>query len=47
VTVRVDSAVDVPRAVYEHAVICEHAHERLIQLTRPARRADLAAHAPH
>ena len=28
VTVRVDSAVDVPRAVYEHAVICEYAHER-------------------
>jgi len=34
VTVRVDSAVDVPRTVYEHAVICEHAHERLIQLAR-------------
>jgi hypothetical protein len=34
VTVRVDSAIDVPRAVYEHAVICEHAHERLIQLAR-------------
>ena len=37
VTVRVDSAVDVPRAVYEHAVICEHAHERLKQLARGAR----------
>ncbi len=36
VTVRVDSAVDVPRAVYEHAVICEHAHERLKQLARGA-----------
>jgi hypothetical protein len=47
VTVRVDSAVDVPRAVYEHAVICEHAHERLIQLTRAARRVDLAAPGPH
>jgi hypothetical protein len=34
VTVRVDSAVDVPRAVYEHAVICEHAHERLKHLAR-------------
>jgi hypothetical protein len=34
VTVRVDSAVDVPRAVYDHAVICEHAHERLKQLAR-------------
>jgi hypothetical protein len=32
VTVRVDTAADVPRAVYEHAVICEHAHERLVQL---------------
>ena len=47
VTVRVDSAVDVPRAVYEHAVICEHAHERLIQLTRAPRRVDLAAPGPH
>jgi hypothetical protein len=36
VTVRVDTATDVPRAVYEHAVICEHAHERLIQLARRA-----------
>jgi hypothetical protein len=34
VMVRVDSATDVPRAVYEHAVICEHAHERLRQLSR-------------
>jgi hypothetical protein len=34
VTARVDSAMDVPRAVYEHAVICEHAHERLVQLAR-------------
>lgn len=34
VTVRVDSAVDVPSAVYEHAVICEYAHERLRQLSR-------------
>ncbi len=33
---RVDSAVDVPRAVYEHAVICEHAHERLKQLALSA-----------
>ena len=37
VTVRVDSAVDVPRAVYEHAAICEHAHERLKQLARADR----------
>jgi hypothetical protein len=46
VTVRVDAAMDVPRTVYEHAVICEHAHERLIQLVRrsPARaRAGTAA----
>jgi hypothetical protein len=27
--VRVDSTLDVPRAVYEHAVYCEHAHELL------------------
>lgn len=27
--VRVDSTLDVPRAVYEHAVICEYAHEHL------------------
>lgn len=32
VSVRVDSAMDVPRAVYEHAVVCEYAHERLRQL---------------
>lgn len=31
--VRVDSRLDVPRAVYEHAVICEHAHARLLDLT--------------
>ncbi|GAA3734985.1 hypothetical protein GCM10022225_16860 [Plantactinospora mayteni] len=30
--VRVDSSVDVPQAVYEHAVVCEYAHERLRQL---------------
>jgi hypothetical protein len=30
--VRVDSTLDVPRAVYEHAVVCEYAHERLRQL---------------
>lgn len=29
VPVRVDSRLDVPRAVYEHAVICEYAHELL------------------
>jgi hypothetical protein len=34
VVVRVDSGLDVPRAVYEHAVICEYAHERLKQLAR-------------
>nr|BFE56591.1 hypothetical protein GCM10020063_011170 [Dactylosporangium thailandense] len=33
VAVRVDSRLDVPRAVYEHAVVCEYAHERL---RRPA-----------
>jgi hypothetical protein len=30
--VRVDSNVDVPQLVYEHAVICEYAHARLCQL---------------
>lgn len=30
--VRVDSTLDVPRAVHEHAVVCEQAHERLRQL---------------
>jgi hypothetical protein len=30
--VRVDSNVDVPRAVYEHALICEYAHARLREL---------------
>ncbi|GAA1756037.1 DUF6999 family protein [Luedemannella helvata] len=29
VPVRVDSGLDVPRAVYEHAVICEYAHGHL------------------
>jgi hypothetical protein len=32
--VRVDSSVDVPAAVYEHAVICEYAHARLLRLAR-------------
>ncbi|HZN70783.1 MAG TPA: hypothetical protein VFC00_03740 [Micromonosporaceae bacterium] len=30
--VRVDSNTDVPRAVYEHAVICEYAHAHLLRL---------------
>jgi hypothetical protein len=30
--VRVDSNVDVPLLVYEHAVVCEYAHARLCQL---------------
>jgi hypothetical protein len=29
--VRVDSQLDVPRAVYEHAVICERAHAQLLR----------------
>jgi hypothetical protein len=33
-TVRVDSTLDVPRAVYEHAVYCEHAHALLLSLGR-------------
>jgi hypothetical protein len=36
--VRVDSNVDVPQAVYEHALICEYAHARLRQLRDEARR---------
>jgi len=31
-TIRADSSMDVPRAVYEHAVICEYAHAHLIRL---------------
>jgi hypothetical protein len=34
--VRVDSNVDVPAMVYEHAVRCEYAHARLRQLGQPA-----------
>ena len=30
--VRVDSCLDVPRAVYEHAVVCEQAHALLVSL---------------
>lgn len=36
--VRVDSNVDVPQTVYEHALICEYAHARLRQLRDEARR---------
>jgi hypothetical protein len=32
--VRVDTGIDVPTAVYQHAVICECAHERLRELAR-------------
>ncbi len=32
VVVRVDSTLDVPRAVYEHAVVCEYAHAQLLRL---------------
>jgi hypothetical protein len=35
--VRVDSNVDVPAMVYEHAVLCEYAHARLRQLGCPDR----------
>jgi hypothetical protein len=34
--VRVDSNVDVPAMVYEHALICEYAHARLCQLREVA-----------
>jgi hypothetical protein len=32
IVVRADSSMDVPRAVYEHAVICEYAHAHLKRL---------------
>ncbi|HCT79118.1 MAG TPA: hypothetical protein DGG94_02325 [Micromonosporaceae bacterium] len=32
IVVRADSSLDVPRAVYEHAVICEYAHAHLQRL---------------
>ena len=37
--VRVDSGLDVPRAVYEHAVICEYAHEYLRRISGSGRAA--------
>jgi hypothetical protein len=40
--VRVDSNVDVPSMVYEHAVRCEYAHARLSQLGRARLAADHA-----
>jgi hypothetical protein len=33
-SLRIDSNVDVPHAVYEHAVLCECAHARLRALGR-------------
>jgi hypothetical protein len=35
--VRVDSGLEVPRAVYEHAVICEYAHAHLLRQQSRAR----------
>jgi hypothetical protein len=32
ITLRADSSMDVPKAVYEHAVICEYAHAHLNRL---------------
>lgn len=32
--VRVDSNADVPRMVYEHALLCEYAHARLVKLSQ-------------
>jgi hypothetical protein len=29
-----DSNVDVPRMVYRHALVCEYAHARLVELAR-------------
>ncbi len=39
--VRVDSGTDVPRAVYEHAVICEYAHAHLLRLGAAQRLGEL------
>jgi hypothetical protein len=33
-SVRLDSSVDVPRAVYEHAVVCELAHGHLLRMAQ-------------
>ncbi|GAA3284378.1 hypothetical protein Dvina_22125 [Dactylosporangium vinaceum] len=35
--VRLDSTVDVPRAVYEHALACEYAHATLVRRSTAAR----------
>jgi hypothetical protein len=35
--VRMDSATDVPRAVYEHALACEHAHATLVDMAARSR----------
>ena len=49
-SVRLDSSVDVPRAVYEHAVVCELAHGHLLRMAHrrgmePTRRViDAGAH---
>lgn len=36
IVLRADSSLDVPRAVYEHAVICEYAHAHLKRLQHAA-----------
>ena len=41
--VRVDSNVDVPAMVYEHALLCEYAHARLCQLRDAGAAASVAA----
>jgi hypothetical protein len=41
--VRVDSNVDVPAMVYEHALLCEYAHARLCQLRDAAAARSVAA----
>src|ERR1019366_4017066 len=44
--VRVDSNVDVPQMVYEHAVICEYAHARLRWLRDSTTETDRASGIP-
>lgn len=41
--VRVDSNVDVPATVYQHAAVCEYAHARLCQLRDAAEAPELQA----
>jgi hypothetical protein len=41
--IRLDSTADVPRAVYEHALICEYAHATLVAMAERAGRVGVPA----